>query len=142
MNKKILISSWIMKHSRSDFSSLTFKLKDMMLHIHNVYLLLLKSLQNVNKDFLIYSLQQLLSRSDEYLLVRDFNVHHSMWKKTRCMKWHNMINNLIQIASKMNLTFLTSTDTIIRKFKNQINTLNLIFAMTEVTHRLVSCMMN
>ena len=42
----------------------------------------------------------------------------------------------------MNLTFLTFIDTIIRKFKNQISILNLIFAMTEITHRLTSYMMN
>ena len=142
MNKKISISFWIVKHSRFDFSLLIFKLKNIILHIHNVYLLFLKSLQNINKDFLIYNLQQLLNKSDEYLLVKDFNVHYSMWKKTKCMKQHNMMNNLIQIASEMNLTFLTFTDTIIRKFKNQINTLNLIFAMTEITHRLASCIMN
>ena len=142
MNKKILISFWTMKHSKSDFSSLTFKLKDMTLHIHNVYLLLLKSLQNINKNFFIYSLQQLLSRSDKYLLVRDFNIYHSIWEKIRCMKWHNIINDLIQITSKMNLILLTFTDTIIRKFKNQISTLNLIFAMIEVTCRLMNYVMN
>ena len=95
MNKKISISSWIVKHSRSDFSLLIFKLKNMMLHIHNIYLSLSRFLQNINKDFFIYSLQQLLSRSEEHLLVKNFNVHHSMWKETRCMKWHNITDNLI-----------------------------------------------
>ena len=68
MNKKILISFWTMKHSKSDLSLLTLKLKDMILHIHNVYLSSSRSLQNINKDFFIYSLQQLLSRFDEHLL--------------------------------------------------------------------------
>ena len=142
MNKKILISFWTMKHSESDFSLLIFKLKNMMLHIHNIYLLSSEFLQNINKNSLIYNLQQLLNRSDKHLLVKDFNIHHSMWEKTKCMKQHNMINNLIQITSKTDLTLLTSTDTIIRKFKNQISTLNLIFATAEVTHRLVNCTMN
>ena len=52
------------------------------------------------------------------------------------------MNNLIQIASETDLTLLTSTDTIIKKFKNQISTLNLIFAMTEIICRLASCTVN
>ena len=142
MNKKILISFWTVKHSRSDFSLLILKLKDMILYIHNIYLLLSEFLQNINKNFFIYSLQQLLSKSDKYLLIKNFNIYHSMWEKTRCMKWHNIINNLIQIASETNLILLTFINTIIRKFKNQISTLNLIFAITEIIHRLISCVIN
>ena len=52
------------------------------------------------------------------------------------------MNNLIQIASEMNLTLLIFTDTIIKKFKNQISTLNLIFATAKIIHRLMSCVMN
>ena len=131
-----------MKHSRSDLSSLILKLKDMTLHIHNVYSSLSKSLWNINRDSLIYSLQQLLSRPGKHLLVRDFNIHHSMWEETRCMKWHSMMNDLIQITNKTDLTFLIFTDIIIRKFKNQINTLNLIFATAEIICRLMNCMIN
>ena len=118
INKKILISFWTVKHLKSDLSLLTLKLKNMTLYIHNVYSLSSESLWNINKNSLIYSLQQLLSKSNKYLLIRDFNVYHSMWRETRCMKWHNMINDLIQIISKMNLILLTFIDTIIRKFKN------------------------
>src|SRR5205809_315724 len=51
-----------------------------------------------------------------------------------------MINNLIQITSKINLTLLTFTDIIIRKFKNKISILNLIFETAKVTNKLASCM--
>ena len=142
MNKKILISFWTMKHSKSDFSLLIFKLKNMILHIHNVYLSFLKFLQNINKNFLIYSLQQLLSKSDEYLLVRNFNIHYLIWEKIKCMKQHNMMNNLIQITSETDLILLIFTDTIIKKFKNQISILNLIFATAEIICRLMNYAMN
>ena len=52
------------------------------------------------------------------------------------------MNDLIQIASETNLIFLTFIDTIIKKFKNQINILNLIFAITKITHKLMSCTVN
>jgi len=52
-----------------------------------------------------------------------------------------MTDDLIQIASETNMTLLILTDTIIREFKDQISTLNLIFVTTEVTHKLMSCMM-
>jgi len=58
------------------------------------------------------------------------------------MKQHNMINDLIQITSKMNLILLTSTNTIIRKFKNQISILNLIFVIIKVIHKLTSYTVN
>ena len=77
ISKKILISAWTIEHLWSDLLTLTLLMKDMIIHIHNIYSLLLKVLQNVDKEFFIYHLQQVLSKPGEHLLIEDFNIHHS-----------------------------------------------------------------
>jgi hypothetical protein len=84
INKKLLILFWIMKHSKSDLFSLIFELEETMIHIHNMYLLFSEFLWDINREFLIYSLQNLLNKLNKHFLVRDFNVHHSTWKETKC----------------------------------------------------------
>ena len=84
INKKLRVSFWTVKHSRSDLSSLTLELRETMIHIHNVYSPPPGSLQDINREFLIYSLWDLLNKPGEHLLVRDFNVHHPMWGEARC----------------------------------------------------------
>ena len=70
-------------------------MKDMIIHIHNIYSSLLGVLQNINREFFIYHLQQVLSKPNKYLLIEDFNIHYSVWGKMRCIQQHNIINNLI-----------------------------------------------
>ena len=116
ISKKIFILMWTIEHSQFNLLTLTFLMKDMIIHIHNIYSSLSEILWNIDREFFIYHLQQVLSKSDKHLLIKDFNIHHLTWKKVRCMQQHNMMNDLIQIVNKTNLTFLTLSDIIIRKF--------------------------
>ena len=76
VSKKISISTWTVEYSWSNLSILTLMMKDMIIHIYNIYSSSLKFLHNVNSEFSIYDFQQALSKSDEHLLVDDFNIHH------------------------------------------------------------------
>jgi len=130
------------KYFKSDLFSLIFELEKIIIHIHNMYLLSSKFLWDINKKFLIYYLWNLLNKFSEHFLIKNFNVYYSIWKEARYTHWHDMMNNLIQIASKMNLFFLIFSDIIIRKLRNQKSIINLIFVTTEITYKLASCMIN
>ena len=114
-------------------------MKDMIIHIHNIYSLLSKVLQNIDRKFFIYYLQQALNKSDKHLLIKDFNIHYFAWEETRCMQQHSMTNNLIWVINKTELTLITFSNIIIRKFNKQLSTIDLVFVTAEICHRLMSC---
>ena len=76
VSKKILLLSWAVSYSRLNLATLIITLEEFIIHIYNVYFLLLRTKQSVDTNSLIYLLLQLLEKSEEHILVDDFNVYH------------------------------------------------------------------
>ena len=113
ISKKLSHSIWTMKHLQSDIMSVILQLNDVTVHIHSMYISESEELHRVNCNFLIYRISQLLQKSDEHILLEDFNLHHSRWKETACLDKHDMMNELWQIIQQTNLWLLTLSDMMI-----------------------------
>ena len=127
MNKKLSLSSWLIDHLQSDLTILILQLKNHVLHIYNVYLKSSETYNTVLCEFLIYSLMQLLNKSDEHLILNDFNLHHFWWKSIRCLIKHHMTNDLVKVVKKTELQLLILSDIIIWKNCKSAIIVNLIF---------------
>ena len=94
ISKKLPCSIWTVKHLQSDIVSVILQLNDIMMHIHSMYVLKSEKLHRVNHNFSIHRISQLLQKPDEHILLEDFNLHHSRWKKTACLNRHDMTDEL------------------------------------------------
>ena len=85
---------------------------------------------------------QLLNKSDEHLILDDFNLHHFWWRSIRYLIKHYMMNDLIKIVKKIELQLLTLSDIITWKNCESAITVNLIFIFLWLTQWMTHCMMN
>ncbi len=139
ISKKLPHSIWTVKHLQSDIVSVILQLNDIMMHIHSMYVSRPEGLHRVNHNFSIYRILQLLQKSDEHILLEDFNLHHSRWEETTCLDRHDMADELWQFIQQTNLQLLTLSDTVIWKKEKLFFTINLIFITSEMTRHMIKC---
>ncbi len=133
------VNDWSIEHVFFDVCIIKLKIiqKNIsrIVHIHNVY----------NASSISYSLNELLSSlkttkrllndDAEHVLLKDFNLHHSLWLDSIRFTQHVAVDQLIELFNTTHMQFCLSQSIIIWKAKNSINTIDLIF----MTSRLQAC---
>ncbi len=71
--------------------------------------------------------------------MKDFNLHHSHWKKWRCFTWHAAINSLLDIITNVKLKLLLKSDIITHKIHNQFTTIDLVFSSEKIQFMIYKC---
>ena len=122
--------------------TLIFLMKNMIIYIHNVYSKLSDNYIHINQNLLIFRLSELFKKSDEHILLENFNFHHSIWNALQCFIKHNMIDELLYIVNEADLQLLTLSETVTWKDRKQSFTVNLIFSMTDLEQQIISCCVN
>ncbi len=127
VNKILSLSSWLVNYLQSDLVTLILQLKDHVLYIHNIYLELSDMLNIVLSNFLIYSLRQLLDKSDKHLILSNFNLHYLSWEDVRCLIRYYMTDDLVRITNEVRLQLLTSSNIITWENYRSVIMMNLVF---------------
>jgi len=109
--------------------------------IFNNYIFIIKYIINSQKLF-IFRLLQLLSKSEEHILLRNFNLHHLIWDESQCFIRHNMMNELLCIVNEADLQLLILSDIITWEARNQSFTVNLIFSSVSLKQKMISYYIN
>ncbi len=87
---------------------LTYNTNDkmQMLQLINVYNSCSLFSTFTKRSSIISCLSELLKNDCEQLIMSDFNLHHSYWKKWRCFTQHAAINSLLDIITNAKLKLL------------------------------------
>ncbi len=93
----------------------------------------------IKKSLIISCLSELLKDDCKQLIMKDFNLHHSHWKKWRCFTQHAMIDSLLDIITNAKLKLLLKSDTITCKTHNQFTTINLVFDSERIQFMTCKC---
>ena len=112
VHKIFFLFFWSMKYSASDIIILIMQINNQIIHIHNVYFKFLSSYIHINQNLLIFKLSELFRKSNEHVLLKNFNLHYLIWNDLQCFIRHNMTNELLCIVNKINLQLLTLSDII------------------------------
>jgi hypothetical protein len=139
VNKDLSLSSWSVSHQQPDLSTLTLRLENHTLHIHNAYSRPPGALNITDRESPIYALAQLLNKPGEHLLVGDFNLHHPWWGGARCLTRHRMADDLVGIVKEAGLQLLTPPGTITWEARRSKSTVDLTFASPWLAQRLIGC---
>ena len=118
------------------------QINNQTIYIHNVYFKFSDSYTHINQNLLIFKLSELFRKSDEYILLKNFNLHYSIWNNLQCFIRHNMINELLCIINEIDLQFLILSDIIMWENKKQLFIVNLIFSTADFEQQVMSCCMN
>ena len=84
-------------------------------------------------------MNELLKNDCKQLIVEDFNLHHSHWRKWRCFTHHMMIDTLLNVIINTRLKLLLKSDIITCKAHNQFTMINLVFSSEKIQFMICKC---
>ncbi len=118
------------------------QINNQTIHIHNVYSKSLSNYIYINQNLLIFRLSELLKKSDEHVLLEDFNLHYLIWDDSQCFIRHNMTDKLLCIINETDLQLLILSDIITWENREQSFTVNLIFSIVSLKQWVISYCIN
>ncbi len=144
VNKCLKLDQWMIETAESDICLiriLTCNTDNEMqtLQLINIYNSCSLFSTSTKRSLIISCLSKLLKDDCKQLIVRDFNLHHSHWKKWRCFTQHAAINSLLDIITNVKLKLLLISGIITCKTHNQFTTIDLIFSSEKIQFMTCKC---
>jgi hypothetical protein len=140
INTKLNVNNWSIDFVSSDMCTLKLNLNDQrIVNIHNVYnvssvfyasnalLLIMKTTQN---RFII---------DEEHVLLKDFNLHHSLWNDSIRSTQHTAIDQLIDLLVNKHMNLCLSQKIVTWKAKNSRSIIDLIFMIERLQASITHC---
>jgi hypothetical protein len=114
VNTKLDVNKWSMNFSFDDVCTLRLRIvDDRVINIHNIY----------NSSFIFYiskivlivikTIKSKLNNEKEHILLKNFNLHHSMWEKIFRSTQHDAANQFINVVLQTRMQLALSINTII-----------------------------
>ncbi len=144
VNKHLRLNQWMIETAESDICLiriLTYNTDNKMqtLQLINIYNLCSLFFTFTERSSIISRLSELLKDDCKQLIIKDFNLHHSHWKKWRCFTRHTAIDSLLDIVTNAKLKLFLKLDIITRKTHNQFTTIDLIFSSEKIQFMIHKC---
>jgi len=144
VNKCLKLDQWIIETAESDICLiriLTHNTDDEMqrLQLINVYNSCSLFFTFIKESSIISRLSKLLKDDCKQLIMKDFNLHHSHWKKWRCFTWYAAIDSLPDIITNAKLKLLLKSDIITYEIYNQFTTIDLVFSSEKIQFMTCKC---
>ena len=108
INRRLALSQYTVEYSRERVIIMTIITRDHKLNIINVYFRSSESKRDSMSNSSIHELSTLLDRSEEIVLVSDFNVHNSLWEEEKVIRdfthslSHTLLNHLSAFDMRIN----------------------------------------
>jgi hypothetical protein len=139
INVRLNVNDWSIEHVFFDVCIIKLKITqkniNRIVHIHNVYNA--SSISYSSNEFLssLKTMKRFLNDDAEHVLLKDFNLHHSLWSNSTRFTQHVAVDQLIEFLNTTHMQLCLSQNIIIWETRNSINTIDLIF----MTRRLQAC---
>ncbi len=142
INVKLNVNDWSIEHV--SFNVCIIKLKiiqkniEWIVHIQHVYNASSISYFSIKLLSSLKTMKRFLNDETKHVLLKNFNLHHSLWSKSIRFTQHVVIDQLIELFNTTQMQLCISQSIIIWKTKKSINTIDLIF----MTNRFQTCVMH
>ncbi len=113
---------------------------DRWINVHNVYNVSSNSYASISTLLVIKTIKRQLNDEKKHIILRDFNLHHSLWSDSARSTQHDAIDQLLDVVYQTQLRLTLSSSTITWKTRNSCNIIDLIFMFEELQKRLIHCM--
>ena len=143
INQNINFQKWKMKHFSLNMN--TFKLKFWlklmikMIYIHHVYNSLLTSYVFIDNSFMLSMIKHQLQTDAKHVLMKNFNLHHSMWCGSSRFTQHAVMNQLLNLIETADLNLILSQNMITWQKKNAMSIIDLMFMLKYLREKLIHC---
>jgi hypothetical protein len=140
VNTKLDVNRWFVNFSFDDVCTLRLRIvDDRVINIHNVYNSSLIFYISKVVLIVIKTIKNKLNDEKKHIFLKDFNLHHSMWKKMFKSTQHDVTNQLINVVLQTRIQFTLSINMIIWEIKHLNNTIDLVFMIDWLVNNVISC---
>ncbi len=140
VNTKLDVNRWSMNFSFDDVCTLRLRIvDDRVINIHNVYNSSLIFYISRVVLIVIETIKSKLNDEKEHVLLKDFNLHHSMWEKIFKSTQHDATNQLIDVVLQTRMQLTLSINTIIWKTRHSNSTIDLVFMIDWLVNNVINC---
>jgi hypothetical protein len=110
------------------------------INVHNVYNVSLNFYTTKNALTIIKTVKDCFNDDEKHILLRDFNLHHSLWSDTTKSTQHDATNQFRNVAQQTQFRFILLSDIVIWKTRHFKSTLDLIFMTKKLQKKFIHCM--
>ena len=149
INKRIDSNIWYSTWHFKDVNTITLQtltndtqMIQKAINIHETYNLSLRDHEVIHEKESLSYIEKTLQMLREYILVKDFNLHHFTWEKSFYSRQHLLSNDLIEMITNVDVSLMLSQDIITRDYQKSQMTIDLIFTTDDIMHQLIQCEIN
>ncbi len=141
VNTRLHVNHWFVDFVFDDVCIIRIKVvNDKWINVHNVYNVSLNFYTTRSIFATIEIVKKFLNNDEEHILLKNFNLHHSLWSEAIKFIQHDATNQLLNVVQQTQFHFIFFLDTIIWKTRHFQSTIDLMFMMKELQKRLIHCM--
>jgi hypothetical protein len=140
INTKLNVNNWSIDFVSLNICTLKLNLNNQrIVNIHNVY--------NVSSVFYVFDAHLLIIETtqnqfiidEEHVLLKNFNLHHSLWSDSIRSIQHTAIDQLIDLLVSKHMNLCLSQKIVTWKARNSRNIINLIFMIERLQASITHC---
>jgi hypothetical protein len=140
VNTKLNVNNWSIDFVSSDMCTLKLNLNDQrIVNIHNVYNVSSMFYASDAFLFIIETTQNRLVIDEKHVLLKSFNLHHSLWNDSIRSTQHTAIDHLIDLLVSKHMNLCLSQKIVTWKAKNSRNIIDLIFMIERLQASITHC---
>jgi hypothetical protein len=140
INRKFDVNKWSMNFSFDDVCTLKLRIvDDRVINIHNVYNSSLIFYISKVVLIVIETIKSKLNDEKKHIFLKDFNLHHLMWKEIFKLIQHDAANQFINVVLQIRMQFTLSINTIIWEIKYSSSIIDLVFMIDWFVNNVINC---
>jgi hypothetical protein len=141
VNTRLHVDHWSMNYVFDDVCTIRIRMTNSRwINVHNVYNVSLSFYTTRSALTIIETVKNCLNDDEKHILLRDFNLHHSLWSDTTKSIQHDATNQLLNVAQQTQFRFILFSDIVIWETRHFKSTIDLIFMTKKLQERFIHCM--
>ncbi len=138
---RLHIDHWSMNYVFDDVCTIRFKItSNKWINVHNVYNVSLNFYTTRNALIVIKIVNDCLNNDEKHILLKNFNLHHSLWSDATKSIQHHATNQFLNVVQQMQFKFILFSNIIIWETRHFQNTIDLIFMTKKLKKEFIHCM--
>jgi hypothetical protein len=141
VNTRLHVDHWSMNYVSSDVCTIRIKMtNNKWINVHNVYNVSLSFYTTRSALIVIKTVKDCLNDDEKHILLKNFNLHHSLWSDATRSIQHDATDQLLNVVQQTQLRFILLSDIIIWETRHFQSTIDLIFMTKKLQEELIHCM--
>jgi hypothetical protein len=141
VNTRIHVDHWFVDYVFDDVCIIRIKIaNEKWINVHNVYNASLNFYASRSSLTIIEIIKTRLNDDEKHILLKDFNLLHSLWIDATRSIQHDAANQFLNVVQQTQLRFALFAIIIIWQTRHFQSTIDLIFMTKKLQQRLIHCM--